>query len=447
MRAWEKEYEAALRANPLGGVRALLAYNSVIDKVRAVDDRLLKRLRPPEEAPPIFAKTAEDLQDLAEGLCYSISNGLALEVICSPSVIHFLDELGGFEDRPGGQVVTVARLLSDFDAARVLVHPDRFSWEVASLYQGSRAEVSLQIEDKTEYVQAEEFHWECTPEVHYILEYSAGLSFGGSLSPRANRVIAAPQTKILFHGEWEGSLPFVGREVDVFFIAGLNHMGEDYEGSFDKVREHIHAVKAANQDIIVHLEITSVPDLRKREAIVDRILPLADSIGVNEAELADFAFLLGVPRWEEVRRSAARQLEALHLLRALGVKRVNMHTLGYYMTLSPNPASTVRNALLFAALIGAARANGGRPLPQELPQASQVPLSARGLKQLGRLSSHLNLKGRDRQSFLQEGSCEEEENLVAVPTKVVKNPVHTVGLGDVISGASLFAERQGHPQG
>jgi ADP-dependent phosphofructokinase/glucokinase len=440
-RRWEEHYEAALRRNPLKGARALLAYNSVIDKVRTIDDDFLSRLRPPREVPPIFAKTAEDLEDLAEGLSYSISNGLALEVICSPRIIGFLDEQGGFEERAGGQVLIIARLLSDFGASRVLVHPDRFNWRLASLYQGSRAEVPLRMGDVVEYVKAEDFYWDCEPEVHYILEYQRGTSFGDGPAPRANRFIVAPMTRVLFHREWEAALPAVSRECDAFFIAGLNHMGEDYEESFERVRQHIRTAKAANPSLVVHVEITSVPDLRKREAIVDEILPLVDSVGVNEAELADLAFLLGLPRWEEVRRNAIYQLEALHLIRAIGLKRVNMHTLGYYMALSPNPAEEVRGSLLFAALVGAARAMlGASPRPQDLRKVRDIPVASRGLKEMERLGDLLKLKGLDRRELLQEGWCR-DESLVVIPTKVVSNPKYTVGLGDTISGASLFSER------
>ncbi len=438
---WDELYGSVSKGNPLQGVRALLAYNSVVDKVRTISEDLLGRLKRPEVVPPIYGKAAKDLEDLGEGLSYSISNGLALEVICSPRVIRFLEEIGGYREHLGGQVAIIARLLSDFGATRVLVHPDRFDRRLASLYEGSEALVPLQRGETVEYMKAEEFYWDCFPEVHYILEYPSGLSFGGNPAPRANRFIAAPTTRILFHKEWEEALPTVSKQCDAFFIAGLNHMGEDFEESFQRVRQHIRTAKASNPSLTIHLEVTSVPDLRKREAILDDIMPLVDSVGVNETELADLAFLMGLPQWQEVRRNSVHQLEAMHLVRALGVKRVNMHTLGYYLALSPNPPEIVRNSLIFAALIGVARAKLGRPpLSEDLSRALEVPISSRGLEELERLSELLKLEGHDSTAFLQEGWCP-EENLVAVPTKVVDDPKHTVGLGDTISGASLFSER------
>ncbi|MFQ5553471.1 MAG: ADP-dependent glucokinase/phosphofructokinase, partial [Thermoplasmata archaeon] len=329
-RRWEEHYVAVSKRNPLRGTRALLAYNSVIDRVRVLDEAWLDGLEAPKEVPPLFAKEVENLDDLAQSLSHSISHGLALEVLCAKVVLRFLEETGGFESRPGGQVATVARLLSDFGAASVLVHPDRFNWELASLYAGTSAQVPLQMASSLEYARAEEFYWECTPEEHYILEYPEGLAFGDRPSPRANRLIAAPKTRIQFHPEWERALPEAGRASDLFFIAGLNHMGEDFDASFRRVREHIRSAKSRNPKLAVHLEMTSTPDLRKREAILDQVVPLLDSLSVNEAELADLAFLLGLPDWEAVRSDPTRQLEALHLLRALGVRRVNMHTLGYY---------------------------------------------------------------------------------------------------------------------
>ncbi len=441
IKGWESRYEAASKRNPLKGVRGLLAYNSVIDKVLSLDEDILARLKKPRRVPPIFAKAADDLEDLAEGLCYSISNGLALEVICSPKVIAFLEGMGDYEERPGGQVLTVARLLSDFAAEAIFVHPDRFSRKLASLYHGVDADVPVHTGDGVEYVRAEDFHWDCTAEVHYILEYQRSLSFGGGPSPRANRFIAAPESKILFHEGWEASLPSVSKKCELLFLAGLNHMGEDYEDSFQVVREHIQIAKAANPSLKVHVEITSVPDLMKREAIIDRILPLVDSVGLNETELADIAFLQGLPGWEKVRSDPVYQLEAMHLVRALGVGRVNMHTLGYYLCLSPNPVEEIRSSLLFAGLVGAIRASTGRsPRSEEIPMAAELPLSERGVKELGRLGDLMALKGFDRRKMVEEGWCP-EENFVAVPTKLVSSPGYTVGLGDTISGAAVFSER------
>ncbi len=440
VKGWEEKYEAASKTNPLEGARALLAYNSVIDKVRPLDEGVLGDLRVPEEVPPLFTKTAEDLDDLAQALFYSISNGLALEVLCSPGVIGFLDGVGGYEDRPGGQVLTVARLLSDFGASRIIVHPDRFDRRMASLYRGSLAEVSLREGETVEFAKAEEFYWDCSPEVHYILEFPAGLSFGAQAAPRPNRFIAAPKTKILFHRGWEDSLSAVSQECDLFFIAGLNHMGEDYETSFQTVRRHIMTAKAVNPSLKVHLEVTSVPDLRKREAIVEQILPLVDSLGLNETELADLAFLLGLPDWERVRDDPILQLEAMKIMAALGVRRVHMHTLGYYLCLSPNPAEAVRSGLLFASLIGSVRASTGQVRgPKDLSKAKRLPVAERGFGELAKLCDQLGLKGRARRELEEEGWCRDED-LVAIPTKLVTGPKYTVGLGDVISGASIFSE-------
>lgn len=437
---WDAHYARAAQSNPLEGVRGLLAYNSVVDNVRVLDEAFLGRLNPPPEVPPLFAKAAQDLEDLAEALCYSISHGVALEVLCGSRVIRFLEGVGEYEPRPGGQVLTVARLLSDFGAEMVLVHPDRFNWEVASLYQGSRAQVPLVIRGRAERVPAHQFFWECEPEVHYMLEYPAGLAFGGPPSPRANRLIAAPLTRIQFHREWEQALPEAARTCDVLFLAGLNHMGEAYEEAYRRVREHIHTAKGANPALVVHLEITSMPDLRRREAVVEEIVPLVDSVGLNEAELADLAFTLGLPRWEAVREEPAQQVRALELLRALGVDRVSLHTLGHYLTLSSAPPARVRRSLLFAALLGAVRAQSGEsPRPEGLSGIADVPVAAKGLKALDRVARAKGLRGEARRTLREEGWVEEED-LVMVPARLVPRPRYTVGLGDVISGAAVFGE-------
>jgi ADP-dependent phosphofructokinase/glucokinase len=66
----------------------------------------------------------------------------------------------------------------------------------------------------------------------------------------------------------------------------------------------------------------------------------------------------------------------------------------------------------------------------------QAPLSPEGISMMSELASQL-----DHEDFVNSGIYEDgEEYLVSIPTRIVENPVKTVGLGDTISGLSFVGE-------
>jgi ADP-dependent phosphofructokinase/glucokinase len=419
---WEAAYRRIATTNPLEDVGAFLAYNSVVDLVRPVDDALLASLPPPEgEPPPVLAR----LEDLSAALALAIRRGGAAEHIASNEVISFLAALGGYEERTGGQAAIVAHVLSRFHARRVVVHADRFSPRLGRIYEGTEAVVARPSAHGVAYVEAARHTWACAHERHYILEFGRGTAFAEAEAPRANRLIVCPDTPVEWQDGLEEVLPHVAKACDAAFFAGFNHMGGDYDARFEDAAGHLAILRKANPRIVLHLETTYMADAGKREALVERLLPRFDSVGLNEVELADTAAVLGLDRVDD----AKDQVEAMGRLRARGPRRVHVHALGYYLALPLAGGAASRDSHLFAALLGAAAAAKGRfPRPEDVPGALAFPLAREGLAVLARLG----LDGPDRSG--------EGDGVLVVPTKVAPHPLKTVGLGDVISGSAFFAE-------
>jgi ADP-dependent phosphofructokinase/glucokinase len=436
---WEDLYRRAAEGNPLAGTRCILAYNSVLDLVKTLDEEALGRLPLPSGPPDAFPAEPDDLRGLGECLAYAMTRGIALEVLCGDGVMKALEDLGPFEVRPGGQVVNIAILLSNFGAHRILVHPDRFDERIARLYEGVNAVVPRRGRAGLELIPARDCWWECNPEVHLILEYPKGLAHGGPPAPRANRIIAAPRTKVEFDPDFEECLPEMAKACDRAILAGLNHMGSDVGRAYGTVRRHIGTLREANPSVKIHLEFTSMQGVDRRAAALREVLPMVDSAGLNEAELAEVAQVLGLPAPDRVRGDVVAQVEALEAMRALGVRRLHLHTLGYYLCLTPNDGVGVRRALLFSALVAAARALWGRvPTPSDLGAALQVPTSPHGLSRLRTLGECLgHAPGNPPAGIFAD--C----GLVGIPTKVVETPKATVGMGDFISGSAFVAEEWG----
>ncbi|MGC9326653.1 MAG: ADP-dependent glucokinase/phosphofructokinase, partial [Candidatus Hinthialibacter sp.] len=122
------------------------------------------------------------------------------------------------------------------------------------------------------------------------------------------------------------------------------------------------------------------------------------------------------------------------------VERIHFHNLGYYLCLEREPWSspeTSRDALLFAAAMAAARAqNGLFSRLEDVEEGLHPAVDSSGLNELAALAERLG------QSQLAETGIGrfEDYHLFMIPTRLVKNPMFTVGLGDTISsGAFLTA--------
>ncbi len=430
--SWDKLYSDVKKARPLKSCRALLAYNTVLDRVVEVNSGFLKKLpKPSKSRRPRRVRT---LQDFSDAFAYSIRNNVAIELICESRAFSQLSRLGDYEEQIGGQVAIITNLLSKFKHSTIIVHADRFDSRSASLYRKTKAVVPTISGDDVIFEPAEKFIEDVEPEVHYIFEYRTGTTFASGQAGRSNRVIACPETPIVFQKDWEDALPLAAGKVDLAFLSGLNHMGDGYEEAFQIVKEHIRLMRRGNPGITVHLELTSTQELMKLEAILENIIRNVDSVGLNEAELLDVMDTLG----HKPERGPLGQVEGMLALMGHGPKRVHLHTMNYYLCKTRNPERPCRDGLLFGALVGAAAAlKGGIPGSRDLNAAMKVPVSKLGL----------NMLQAFEQVWLQQETDElavhgflEGFGLAAIPTKVVEAPKRTVGLGDMISSSSLAAE-------
>jgi len=429
---WEELYKSVKRANPIVDCRAILAYNTVLDRVVRVDAELLSKLPNPSKSR--HPRRIRDIQDFADALAFSIRHNLALEVVCEPAAFRRVSKLGPYKEQTGGQVAIVANLLSKFQRSVVMVHADRFDSRAAALYRRTKALVGIPSPEGMRVLPAEKFVARVDPEAHYIFEYGTGTAYASGKAGRNNRMIACPTTPIQFQDGWEDVLPDMASMVDFAFLAGLNHMGDDYETAFDRVAEHIRLLRIGNPRIAIHLELTSTQELMKLESILEKVVRRVDSVGLNEAELHDVMDCLG----HKPERGPLGQVEGMLAIMGLGPHRVHLHTMGYYLCKVRGREEPSRDGMLFGSLIGAAAAlRGGIPGPRDLASAMKVPVSQRGIDMLKAFE----------QVWLQQDTAElatsgylEGFGLAAIPTKVVSQPKGMVGLGDMISSSSLAAE-------
>jgi ADP-dependent phosphofructokinase/glucokinase len=181
-----------------------------------------------------------------------------------------------------------------------------------------------------------------------------------------------------------------------------------------------------------HVECVSVADQSVLAMMLRHIIPNTDSIGLNERELD---LLMHALRGTAPKSSGSPPLspvtcmrEAIALADATGVRRIHLHTFGYYILILNSGTAQPelsRNALLLAARETADAARGDRQI-----------LSPDGLLAYDAVREAI---GPDQTTgiFFEVGDWV----VILVPTYISQNINKTTGLGDMLSSTAFVADQ------
>ena len=394
--------------------------------------------------------------DFITGLFSSLSRGAALQLmIRSESVYTWaLETFGPGELRLGGTSANMARSLAPLRIP-VTVYANPLTRELASLFGyypnlfviARRGDAYVLLPPREAADESGVFA------IHWVMEYAADFAMevdGVSVAPRrANRYIPSwnPRNNQFKMSEEfaEGFLANLHRYSHLLF-SGFHILSERYpDGSTceDVVRplgDYLGRVRAAAPELKIHLEMASIASPRVRDVLLRCVIPHVGSLGLNETELP---LLLESIHPGEV--ALDRDADAFAYGRALlalqdatGLARIHFHNLGYYLcfTSGADPEN-VRDALLFAAILAAARARRGLfSAPGDIAAGLEEPLADIGFEQLHRLGAALH-----QPALLDTGLGEWNGRPFAmIPTRLVNKPLFTVGLGDTISSGAFLTE-------
>ncbi|AWP08023.1 putative ADP-dependent glucokinase-like [Scophthalmus maximus] len=126
-----------------------------------------------------------------------------------------------------------------------------------------------------------------TDEYHLILEYKAGEKWGSTLAPQANRFIFSHDVS---NGEMSSLETFVASleefQPDLVVLSGLHMMeGQGRTLWEERLKEAVSAISEIRKDIPIHLELASMTDRDYMNSIMQEVMPIVSSIGLNEQEL------------------------------------------------------------------------------------------------------------------------------------------------------------------
>jgi ADP-dependent phosphofructokinase/glucokinase len=270
--------------------------------------------------------------------------------------------------------------------------------------------------------------------VHLVFEYAPGLVplAEGSI-PRNNRFILSPvhdASSVLIPDQCMDSFLSAAATCSRAFLSGYQYLRS--RNDYSVAAAQIARIRALNSDMRVHIEWVSVTDPAVLEGCVQHILPCADSLGLNENELMILAGEKGIDSRPDSpgkpgQITPTQIIEsAVALFRHLHLKRLHVHTFGYYVLVRCNDCGdpvASRNALMYAARETAAAARGTKTIL--LPKGMDALCMAEDL-----------LGPSDGPGIFSAEDC----TLVIVPALIAQNISRTTGLGDILSSTAVAAD-------
>ncbi|XP_046715290.1 ADP-dependent glucokinase isoform X1 [Silurus meridionalis] len=286
-------------------------------------------------------------------------------------------------------------------------------------------------------------------EYHLILEYKAGEQWGSSKAPQASRFIFSHDVS---NGEMSSLETFLASleefQPGLVVLSGLHMMeGMGRELWEDRLKEFAVAISDVRNEAPIHLELASMTDRDYMSIITkEQVLPLVNSIGLNEQELLFLTQAGGgphaeLPSWNGIPDVGRVSDILLWILEQHGradmdseahLTRIHFHTLAYHVLATVDGYwANQRGAVAAGARVASTQACGVRAV-----DVSKVELKA-------------PLSFNSSFSEPKEGLVLDPSNPVTVwrrgnvsfylsPVLICKQPLRTVGLGDAISAEGLI---------
>ena len=435
---------------------AVTAFNANIDAVLKISGLKLKKMIND------LGMTLEDLenieqtkiftpQDVVKGIFKCFKNGIAEEWITEEKPVYdWLNENIGYDRlQIGGQGGIVANALATLGIKNVVAHANSLPKLQAEQFVKKDNLVSFDENGsiKPAYLINRENDIAL---IHWIIEFDRedtieieGKTFK---CPKSNRFIATYDPLNLKLIIDKPFMDYVqNNKTEYVILSGFHALTSNNDGVnlVKNVVPELKKWKENSKDAVFHLEIASTQDFDVRKAIIYEIVPLMDSIGVNERETIDVLEAIGEEYLAErcKTKTTAENLFAgiVKIKEKLNVKRVQLHMFGLYITLQDTgfkitPEQNLKG-MMTAATVAAAKAGTGSIDNTLFAHGNTV--SDVGLIEASTLATSIGQNDLDICGIARY----RQWDLIVVPTILIEKPITLVGMGDTISSVSLVAAR------
>lgn len=445
-------------------MKIICAYNANIDAIYKVGGlRISSLARDYEEEISARMHTLPgsiySIPDFFAGLFSCMHHGTGAEwLIMDEEVFEWLRSnfLEGSFMRMGGNMGIMANVLSELGASAVIPNIPNpsplqlsfFSDRAVFVPHKGRLRKSSDIIKSAPSADIPEL-------IHFVFDFRRGDKFilGGKeiRAPRENRFIA---TYDLLNFELHADEHFSHyvldniRDMDGALIAGYHLLREVYpdgSGYGDKLSrslEQLSSWKAGNSKLQIHAELGHFASVNIASDVFSGLSPIADSIGLNEDELATFADIYHISTSGILEMDAMSVIKAAaYLCDSFSIGRILVHTREFVISVSRAPVSSslkTFEALQFGIRCAAAFACTGKLADRNtlVAVSSEIEQSDHGRMQIAGLEREIPVVYRENGIIAEYRGY----SVCAVPTRLCSQPVSTVGLGDTVSSAIFLRE-------
>lgn len=438
---------------------AATAFNTNIDAVLKISGKRIAELMKAENLSLTEARDIRQTKllsgvDVIKGIVKCFERGIAEEWLTEDKDVYqwMADNLGYDRLQMGGQGGIVANALAVAGVQKVYAHTNSLPKLQAQQFLDRDNLLSFDENGRPAKAAAVD-RKDDVPLIHWIIEFDKGdvLEADGEkiVCPKSNRFIATYDPLNLNLVIDDGFVKYLQNEEMQYIVLSGYHALTASSNGVALLEKSVPVIKSWKQrcpQSILHLEIASTQDIEVRRAIVEKIAPLCDSIGVNEREAIDILEVIGEKdlacRCEENTDSVNLFEAILRIKRKLGVPRVQLHMFGLYLTLqSPGfvitPEANLRGMSVAATVAASKAGTGNINKAENLLWAQGREVSDVGLTELESLAAYLY----DERLPATGLSRYDDIDIIALPTILVEKPLTLVGMGDTISSISLISSR------
>lgn len=455
---WKEKYKVvASQLEKIKNIKAAAtAFNTNIDAVIKISASRLKELISEQglslaELEDIKETKIKTTQDVVKGIFKCFKNGIAEEWITEEkSVYDWMNNTIGYDRlQIGGQAGIVANALATVGIQKVYVHTNSLPKLQAEQFVkkdnlfsfNEKGEpIPAYLADRTEDVAL--IHWIIEFDKNDVLEIE-GQKFK---CPKSNRFIATYDPLNLKLITDKHFMSYMHKNpVEYVVLSGFHALTSNNNGEalIEGILPDLKKWKEQSPGAVFHLEVASTQDKIIRKAIIDKVAPLMDSIGINERETIDILEVIGE---EELAKKCQERTTSENLFAGIvkikektKVARIQLHMFGLYLTLQDKgfkitPEANLRG-MMTAATIAAAKAGTGTI--DNLLWAHGKEVSDVGLIEADGLAW-----ATGQNDLAQNGIGRYRGwDLIVVPTILIEKPLTLVGMGDTISSLSLVGAR------
>ncbi len=417
MADWEKKYRHALAGaeDKIKNSKPFIcAYNTNIDLV--ADFGKLRELFIPVKMSD--KGCIESPEDFFAGLMHCMKKNIGAEwLVKNKRTFGWLKNNLQGEHKLGGDAGITAHILSKL-GAEAIVNVASPTKEQKELFCSENIKLPRTVSGESM--------------IHFIVEYRKGDCLEGVRAKANNRFIATYDplnSGLAINESFRKSALKNIKKAGKVFLSGYHLLGKNYRKGICESLKQIKTWKEKNPKLFIHAEFGDIEDKGIRTYVAENIFNNVDSVGMDEDELRDILSLynpgLGAVNALNIYNGGKFVFEKFRL------KRLNIHTENFALTFTKGNPENEQSALLLGALTSGTRAaTGGSTDLKGLKKMNRtLKVSSEGMGEEELL--------RKKYNFVDGIYRAEGFNAVFVPTKKVKNPVNTVGLGDAFNAGVL----------